>query len=127
MLKVYLADDSVVIRGKLREALEEIDSIEVIGESGNAVQAIADMRRLDPHAAIIDIRMPDGGGLPVLQDLKSRHPERVAIVLTSFPYPQYRQTFLAAGADYFFDKSQDIQKMIDLLVELASKEISPER
>ena len=121
MLKVYIADDSVVVREKLKEALEETDFIKVVGESGDAVQAITDIRRLDPQVTIIDIRMPGGGGLPVLQDLKACTPDRVAIILTSFPFPQYRQACLAAGADYFFDKTKDIQQMTEILVELASK------
>jgi two-component system response regulator DevR len=121
MLTVYLADDSVVVRGKLKEALEEKGCIKVTGESGNTEQAITEIRQLDPQVVIIDIRMPGGGGMPILQDLKSRTPGRVAIILTSFPYPQYRQAYLEAGADYFFDKTQDMNKMIDTLVELASK------
>lgn len=128
MLKVYLADDSVVVRGKLKETLEEQGSIQVVGESGNAEQAITEIQRLDPQVVIIDIRMPGGGGLPVLKDLKARSPDRVAIVLTSFPFPQHRETYLAAGADYFFDKTQDIQKLTDVLVKLESKKgRSPEK
>ena len=121
MLKVYLADDSVVVRGRLKEALEEKGSIQVIGESGDAGQAILEIRKLDPQVVIIDIRMPGGGGLPVLKDLKARTPDRTAIVLTSFPFQQYRDAYLAAGADYFFDKTKDISQMTDKLFELASK------
>jgi DNA-binding NarL/FixJ family response regulator len=58
--------------------------------------------------------------LPVLTDIKSRKPSPVVIVLTSYPYPQYRQTYLAAGADYFFDKIKDIQRLTDVMVELAN-------
>jgi DNA-binding NarL/FixJ family response regulator len=121
MLKVFIADDSVVVRGQLKEALEEQGSIEVVGESGNAEHAIIEIRRLDPQVVIIDIRMPGGGGLPVLKDLKARSPSRIAIILTSFPFPQYREAYLAAGADYFFDKTKDIPQMTNKLVELASK------
>jgi DNA-binding NarL/FixJ family response regulator len=121
MLKVFIADDSVVVRGKLKEAIEEQGSIQVVGESGDGEEAITEIRRLDPHVVIIDIRMPGGGGLPVLKDLKTRNPDRIAIILTSFPYPQYRQIYLEAGADYFFDKTKDIPQMTDTLVELAQK------
>jgi DNA-binding NarL/FixJ family response regulator len=120
MLTVYIADDSAVVREKLKEALEETDSIKVVGESGDAVQAITDIRRLDPQVTIIDIRMPGGGGLPVLKDLKSRTPNRIAFILTSFPFPQYREVYLSAGADYFFDKTKDIQQMTEILLALAS-------
>ena len=121
MLNIFIADDSVVVRGKLKEALEEQGSIKVIGETGDAGQAITEIRRLDPQVTIIDIRMPGGGGLPVLEDLKTRTPDRIAFILTSFPFPQYREVYLSAGADYFFDKTKDIQQMTDILIELASK------
>jgi len=125
MLKIYIADDSVVVRGKLKEALEEQRSIKVIGESGEAGLAITEIRRLDPQVTIIDIRMPGGGGLPVLKDLKARAPDQIAIILTSFPSPQYREVYLAAGADYFFDKTQDIQTLIDTLAKLARQPVLP--
>jgi DNA-binding NarL/FixJ family response regulator len=118
MLKVFIADDSVVVREKLKEAIEEMGSFKVVGESGNAEQAILEIRRLNPEVVILDIRMPGGGGLPVLKDIKAREPVRTAIVLTSFPFPQYRETYLAAGTDYFFDKTRDIQKLLDVLKEL---------
>jgi len=121
MLTVFIADDSAVVRGKLKEALEEQGTIKVVGESGDAMQAITEIGRLDPQVVIIDIRMPEGGGLPVLKDLKARTPGRIAIILTSFPFPQYRKAYLAAGADYFFDKTKDIPQMTDTMVELASK------
>jgi DNA-binding NarL/FixJ family response regulator len=122
MLKVFIADDSVVVREKLKETFEEQGSIEVIGKSGNAEQAIMEIRRLAPEVVIIDIRMPGGGGLYVLNHLKARPPGQIAIVLTSFPYRQYREAYLAAGADYFFDKTKDIPKLTQVLVGLASKE-----
>ena len=125
MLTVFIADDSAVVRGKLKEALEEQGTIKVVGESGDAMQAITEISRLDPQVAIIDIRMPEGGGLPVLKDSKAQTPGRIAIILTSFPFPQYREVYLAAGADYFFDKTQDIQKLTDILVELAHQSIVP--
>jgi two-component system response regulator DevR len=78
------------------------------------VQAITEIRRLDPQVTIIDIRMPGGGGTARAQDLKARTPDRIAIILTSFPFPQYRQAYLAAGADYFFDKTKDIQQMTEI-------------
>ncbi len=122
MLKVFIADDSQLVRDRLKELLAEKGSMDVIGESGDAEEAIQAIRRLNPDVVILDIRMPGGGGLPVLTDIKSRKPSPVVIVLTSYPYPQYRQTYLAAGADYFFDKIKDIQQMTDVLVELARKE-----
>ncbi len=121
MLSVYIADDSLMLRSKLQDALEENDAVSVVGTSGDAGQAITEIRKLDPQVVIIDIRMPGGGGLPVLQDLKEQNPDRIAIILTSFPYPQYRETYLAAGADFIFDKTKDIPILINLVFDLAFK------
>jgi len=121
MLKVFIADDSQLVRDRLKELLAEKGSIDVVGESGDAEEAILAIRRLNPDVVILDIRMPGGGGLPVLTDIESRKPSPVVIVLTSYPYPQYREAYLTAGADYFFDKIKDIQQMTDVLVELAQK------
>ena len=115
MLKVFLADDSQLVRDRLKEVFAEKGSIDVIGESANAVDAMQAIRRLSPDVAILDIRMPGGGGMPVLKDIKTREHSQVVIVLTSYPYPQYRQTFMAAGADYFFDKSTEFEKVIEVL------------
>jgi len=60
--------------------------------------------------------MQGGEGLAVLKDIKTRKTKLVVIVLTAHPYPQYRHAFLAFGADTFFDKAKDIQKMNDLPV-----------
>jgi two-component system, NarL family, invasion response regulator UvrY len=119
MINVYIADDSVVVRGKLKEALEEKGDIKVIGACGDAKQAIAEIREMDPQVVIIDIRMPGGGGLPVLQDIRANKPERITMILTSFPLPEYREAYLAAGADYFFDKIRDIPNMTETLAKLA--------
>jgi DNA-binding NarL/FixJ family response regulator len=122
MLNIFIADDSVVVRGRLRDALEESGTIKVIGEAADAKTAIARIRKLDPQVVIIDIRMPEGGGMPVLQDIKSHSPERKAYILTSFPFPQYREAYMNAGADQFFDKNSDIPKLTEILTEMAEKE-----
>ena len=121
MLTVFIADDSAVLRGRLKEALEELGTIKIIGESGDAEHAITEIRRLNPQVVIIDIRMPGGGGLPVLKDIKSGKPIRTAVILTSFPYQQYREAYNEAGADFFFDKTQDIPKMLSMFTDLANR------
>jgi len=119
MLKVFIADNSKVVRERLKELLMEKGDINVVGTAGDARQAILDIRRLKPDVVILDIRMPGGGGMPVLKDIKVTSPDRVVIVFTSHPYPQYRQAYLTAGADYFFDKTREIQKMTGVLAGLA--------
>jgi len=120
-LEVFIADDSTEIRNRLIEMLKENKSIHLMGESGDAEQTIIALRNLKPDVVILDIHMPKGDGMRVLKDIKTIDPGRIVIIFTAFPYPQYRQAYLTAGADYFFDKTNDVQKMVDILAELAQK------
>ncbi|CAG0940178.1 Transcriptional regulatory protein DegU [Anaerolineae bacterium] len=121
MFTVFIADDSQLVRDRLKKVIAEKGSMAVVGESGDAEEAKQAIRRLHPNVIILDVRMPGGGGLAVLVDIKAQEPSRVVIILTAYPDAQYRQAFFAAGADYFFDKTRDIQRMSDVLVELAQR------
>ena len=120
-LKVFIADDSLEVRNRLKEMLKENKFIQLMGEAEDAEQAIIALRDLKPDVVILDIHMPRGDGMRALKDIKMMNPERIAIIFTAFPYPQYRQAYLTAGADYFFDKTNEVQKMVDVLTELAEK------
>ena len=120
-LKVFIADDSTEVRNRLKEILKENKFIQLMGEAEDAEQAIIALRDLKPDVVILDIHMPRGEGMRALKDIKMMDPERIAIIFTAFPYPQYRQAYLTAGADYFFDKTKEVQKMVDVLTELAEK------
>ena len=121
--KVFIADDSAEVRNRLKEVLKENKSIYLMGESGDAEQAITALRDLKPDLVILDIHMPGGGGMRVLRDIKAKDPGRIVIIFTVFPYPQYRQAYLTAGADYFFDKTDDVQMIADVLAVLARQHI----
>ena len=123
-LKVLIADDSTEVRNRLKEMLKENKSIYLTGEAVDAEQAVTVLRHLKPDVVILDIHMPGGGGIGVLKDIKTTDPGPITIVFTAFSYPQYRQACLAAGADYFFDKTDDVQKMTDVLAELTQKHIT---
>ena len=118
-LKVFIADDSIEVKNRLKEMLEENKSIQLVGESGDADQALAALRQLKPDVIILDIHMPGGGGMRVLEDSKTRYLGTTVIIFTVLSYPQYRQAYLSAGADFFLDKTDGLQKMADVLAELA--------
>lgn len=110
-LKVLIADDSVEVRERLVIMLSELQGVEIIGQSQNVSEAIADIRSLKPGVVILDVRMPDGTGINVLQAVKQDQLALVVIVLTNYPYLQYRKKCLEAGADFFFDKSTEFNKI----------------
>jgi DNA-binding NarL/FixJ family response regulator len=82
---------------------------------------------MKPDAVILDLHMPGGSGLDVLRAIRSDHPGLYVLICTNYPYPEYREECLAAGANLFLDKSADFEKIPSILRELAQREakISP--
>jgi len=110
-VEVVIADDSSAVRERLVTMLADLKGVEVIGQAQNVEEAIASIRALKPKAVILDIRMPGGSGINVLQAIKREQPSPVVIMLTNYPYLQYRKKCLEAGADFFFDKSTEFNKI----------------
>lgn len=119
MLKVLIADDSALVRERLAALVSDIEGVEIVGLAANAPEAIEIIQRLDPDVVILDIRMPGGNGIQVLEAIKADEAGPVVIMLTAFPYPQYRDKCLAAGADYFFDKASEFDRVVPVIEELA--------
>ena len=113
-ITVFIADDSLIVREHLVTMLEELAGIEVVGQAENVAEAISAIRILKPDAVILDIRMPDGNGIDVLQHVKQDEVSPMVIILTNYPYPAYRQKCLQAGADFFLDKSTEFDQIPEL-------------
>jgi len=117
-MKVFIADDSQVMRERLIEMLSELPEIEIVGQAEDGIQATNLIEKLNPDVVILDIRMPKGSGIDVLQKIKKNNPATIVIMLTNYPYPQYQKKCMKAGADYFFDKSTEFEKVTEALKEL---------
>lgn len=118
-LKVFIADDSDFIRERLPEMLSELSGIEIIGQAEDGIEAINSIRTLNPDVIVLDIRMPGKSGIEVLKEVKKHKPSTVIIILTNYPYPQYKKKCLEAGADFFLDKSIDFDQLTDILKQLS--------
>jgi DNA-binding NarL/FixJ family response regulator len=113
-IKVFIADDSLIVREHLVTMLDELAGIEIVGQAENVTEAISAICGLQPDVVILDIRMPGGSGIDVLQRVKQDEPVPVVIILTNYPYPAYRQKCLQAGADFFLDKSTEFDQIPEL-------------
>lgn len=113
---VFIADDSLVVRERLVTMLNELAGTEVVGQAGNVATAISAIRKLKPDVVILDLLMPGGSGIDVLQNIKRASAAPVVIILTNYPFPGYRQKCLQAGADFFLDKTTEFDQ-IPILVE----------
>lgn len=114
-IQVAIADDSAVIRERLLQKLAQIEGIQMAWQAQSAAEAIAAFQRLKPEVAILDIQMPDGSGIEVLAHIKKESPQTTVIMLTNYPMPPFRTCCLKAGADYFFDKSTEFEKVFEVL------------
>lgn len=68
-----------------------------------------------PDIAILDIQLPDGSGIDLLSKIKNTHKNAIVIMLTNYPYSIIRKRCDELGADYFFDKSTEFEKVLEVL------------
>ena len=118
MVKVLIVDDSILVQQRLVDMLAEIDGIEVVGKAKGESEALSKALELVPDVVILDIRLHEGNGINVLQKIKNDSANTVVIIITSYPYPQYRERCVAAGADFFFSKSTEFDKIPEVLKRL---------
>jgi DNA-binding NarL/FixJ family response regulator len=118
---VFLVEDSLVIRHRLKRLLAEVERIQIIGETGDAQEAISAIQTQKPDIVLLDIHLLNGCGIDVLQVLKKSNPAPAVIVLTNYPYQQYRQKCIAAGADFFLVKSTEFDQIIPALTQLIQR------
>jgi DNA-binding NarL/FixJ family response regulator len=118
MMKILIADDSVVVRTRLISLLTDLRGIEVVGQAEDAIEARNLAEKLRPDVAILDLRMPMGSGADVLCDIKKLDPTPKVIMLTNYPHPENRKKCIDGGADYFFDKSIEFQSVVSVLKDM---------
>ena len=120
-MKVFLVDDALVIRQRLAKMLATLKGVQVMGEAVVADDAIQSIRRLRPDVVILDLQLLKGTGFDVLEAIQQDKPTPIVIVLTNFPYSVFRQKCLEVGADFFFDKSTEFQKIQNVFLQLSQQ------
>lgn len=98
MIRVFLLDDHEIVRRGVRDLLDTEPGITVIGEAGTAAAALARIPALKPDVAVLDIRLPDGDGVTVCRDLRSKMPQLACLMLTSFSDDEALVDAILAGA-----------------------------
>lgn len=97
-VRVFLLDDHEVVRRGLRDLLEAEDDLEVVGEAGTAEEAYGRIPATRPDVAVLDVRLPDGDGIEVCREIRSKHPEIQCLMLTSFADDEALFSSIMAGA-----------------------------
>src|SRR6202453_2950957 len=97
-IAVFLPDDHEIVRRGVRDLLEAEPDIRVVGEAGTAASALARIPALRPDVAVLDVRLPDGDGVSVCREIRSRMPEVACLMLTSFGDDEALFDAIMAGA-----------------------------
>jgi len=120
-LRVFIVEDSEVIRERLTESISALSNVVVVGHAHTEAHAITAVGHTPCDVLVLDLQLRSGHGFNVLKALR-RKPygsRLIVIVLTNFTTAQYRDRCMEIGADYFFDKSHEYDRVCDVLEDMA--------
>jgi len=120
-MRIFVADDSAILRERMIRLLSELSGVEVVGQAQDAVAAFDAICEAKPDIVTLDIELIGGSGIDVLRQIKNKDCSTVVIMLTNNSTPPYRRKCMEAGADYFFDKSTDFEKLKAVLQVLSER------
>lgn len=115
LLNVFIVDDSQIVRDRLTSLLNELGLINIVGYADNPLSATEAIVAAQPDIIILDIFLVGGSGIHVLKNIRSRNIPSKVIVLTNYAQEQYRKKCFEEGADFFFDKSIEFDKIVEVI------------
>lgn len=119
LLKVITIDDSPLIAERMHSILKEIEGLAFLGKACNISSAQNLIKALNPDVVILDIHLahdkPEQTGTDLLSEIRQNYPHMKIIIFTNHNELHYRLVCLEKGANYFFDKSNDSNKISEIL------------
>jgi two-component system, NarL family, response regulator DevR len=119
-IRVFLLDDHEVVRRGVRELLSVESDIEVVGEAGTAADALARVPAARPDVAVLDVRLPDGSGVEVCREIRSRDESVNCLMLTSFADDEALFDAIMAGASGYVLKAIRGNELLDAVRDVAA-------
>jgi DNA-binding NarL/FixJ family response regulator len=111
MRKVFLVDDSSLVRERLAQMVTGLPQLRLVGEAGDVPAAITGILAAKPDLVLLDLSLEDGSGFDVLKALHGREPGIAFYMLSNFASEPYRRHAARLGAKDFFDKSSDMERL----------------
>jgi two-component system response regulator NreC len=121
--RLLLVDDHAVVRSGLRMLLENEQEIEIIGEAGNAREAIEAATRLKPNLILMDIGLPDLSGIDATREIKKQLPAVSIVALTIHEDEEYFFKMLEAGATGYVPKRAAPEELLTAIRAAAKGEV----
>jgi DNA-binding NarL/FixJ family response regulator len=118
-LTIYIVEDSPPVRERLVEAVGDIPNARVVGQADAISEALEGVRASQPRVLILDIQLRGGSGIRLLKQMRAAGMSRpeLVIVVTNYPTEDYRKASHEWGADHFFDKASEFDKVRDVLLQ----------
>ncbi|MCX4568143.1 response regulator [Streptomyces albogriseolus] len=113
MIRVLIADDQQMVRQGFTVLLNTQPDIEVVGQAVNGIEAVGQVGELVPDVVLMDIRMPELGGIEATARITAVHPEVKVLVLTTFDLDEYVYEALRAGASGFLLKDASAEQLAE--------------
>jgi two-component system, NarL family, response regulator DevR len=101
MIRVFLVDDHQIVRRGIADFMSGETDLEVVGEAASVAEALTLIPAAEPDVAVLDVRMPDGNGVELCRELRSRMPELNCLMLTSYADDEALFDAIMAGASGF--------------------------
>jgi DNA-binding NarL/FixJ family response regulator len=120
VIRVFLLDDHEVVRRGIADLLTVDGDVEVVGESGSAVEAANRIPALKPDVAILDARLPDGNGIDVCRDVRAVDPTIKGLILTSYEDDEALFASIMAGASGYVLKQIRGTDLVDAVRRVAA-------
>ena len=108
---VLVVEDSLLIIERILRLLDEADNIKMVIHAANYAESLKMINEISADIILLDLNLPDRSGLDLLKEIKTNQPQTKVIVLTNHASDTYREICAYMGADYFFDKSSDFDKI----------------
>jgi len=116
--RVLLVEDSRLLSERLLELIAAEDGVSAVGAVTTESEAIDAVRDLHPDAVILDLRLREGTGFGVMRFINTLSDKPEVVIITNYALPQYRQQAQRLGARYFLDKTQEFDRLPEVLKQL---------
>jgi len=125
IMKVLIAEDSLLVSDRLKELIGELHEVEIIGPASDGDTALQLFREHEPEVVLLDLQMPGRGGLETLIEIRKQNRSCAVIILTNYDLPEFRAACRHAGADFFFRKFTEFERAVEIVSELVLRSLPP--
>ena len=113
-MRVMVVDDAATVRHRLLASLRKAHGVTEVAQAASGEEALELLEEFKPDLITLDLMLPGMSGLEVLEEIRKRDAEVKIVILTNYPYPAFRRKCLAMGANQFYGKSTETDRILEV-------------